>query len=79
MSCRGLQGPCSIMRSTKTPAPGVMCAPKCPEEAISGEKKTPHVLDQEKCIKCGICYEACKFDAIKICLIERDIDDYIQA
>ncbi|PQP34926.1 NADH-quinone oxidoreductase subunit F, partial [Desulfobacteraceae bacterium SEEP-SAG9] len=43
-----------------------VCAPKCPEEAISGEKKAPHVLDQEKCIKCGICYEACKFDAIAI-------------
>jgi NADH:ubiquinone oxidoreductase subunit F (NADH-binding)/(2Fe-2S) ferredoxin/ferredoxin len=43
-----------------------VCAPKCPEEAISGEKKAPHVLDREKCIKCGICYEACKFDAIVI-------------
>ena len=44
-----------------------LCALKCPEKAISGEKKTPHVLNQEKCIKCGICYERCKFDAIRIC------------
>jgi NADH-quinone oxidoreductase subunit F len=42
------------------------CAKKCPQEAITGEKKKPHKLDQSKCIKCGICYEACKFDAVVI-------------
>jgi NADH-quinone oxidoreductase subunit F len=42
------------------------CARKCPQEAISGEKKEPHTLHQEKCIKCGICYDACKFSAIVI-------------
>lgn len=43
-----------------------LCAKQCPEEAIAGEKKKPHHLDLEKCIKCGICYDACKFDAILI-------------
>ena len=43
-----------------------LCARKCPQEAITGEKKKPHALDQEKCIKCGICYEVCKFNAIVI-------------
>jgi NADH:ubiquinone oxidoreductase subunit F (NADH-binding)/Pyruvate/2-oxoacid:ferredoxin oxidoreductase delta subunit len=43
-----------------------VCARKCPQEAISGKKKEPHVLDQDNCIKCGICYDACKFDAILI-------------
>ncbi len=43
-----------------------LCALKCPQEAITGEKKKPHQLAQEKCIKCGICYEACKFGAIVI-------------
>ncbi len=43
-----------------------LCAKRCPEEAITGEKKKPHHLDLEKCIKCGICYDACKFDAILI-------------
>ena len=43
-----------------------LCAKQCPEEAITGEKKKPHHLDLEKCIKCGICYDACKFDAILI-------------
>ena len=43
-----------------------LCALKCPQEAITGEKKKPHKLDNEKCIKCGICYEACKFNAVVI-------------
>jgi len=43
-----------------------LCAKRCPEEAITGEKKKAHQLNQDKCIKCGICYDACKFDAILI-------------
>jgi NADH-quinone oxidoreductase subunit F len=42
------------------------CLKACPEAAITGELKEVHVLDQTKCIKCGACFEACKFDAIKI-------------
>jgi NADH:ubiquinone oxidoreductase subunit F (NADH-binding)/(2Fe-2S) ferredoxin/Pyruvate/2-oxoacid:ferredoxin oxidoreductase delta subunit len=44
-----------------------VCFVKCPQEAVSGEKKQAHIIQQEKCIKCGICYDGCKFDAIKIC------------
>ena len=40
------------------------CAKECPQDAISGEKKQPHTLDTAKCIKCGICYETCAFDAV---------------
>ncbi|MPW25069.1 NADH-quinone oxidoreductase subunit F [Alkalibaculum sp. M08DMB] len=43
-----------------------VCKRKCPVEAISGEKKTIHILDQATCIKCGKCYDACKFDAITV-------------
>ena len=43
-----------------------VCFLKCPETAISGEKKEPHQLHQDKCIKCGICYESCKFNAVTI-------------
>ncbi len=43
-----------------------VCFRKCPQEAISGEKKEPHTIDQEKCIQCTICYESCKFDSILI-------------
>lgn len=41
-----------------------VCAKKCPVNAISGERKKLHVIDQEACIKCGDCYNRCKFDAI---------------
>ncbi|HDP95311.1 MAG TPA: NADH-quinone oxidoreductase subunit NuoF [Candidatus Aminicenantes bacterium] len=41
------------------------CARKCPVDAISGEIKQIHFIDQEICIHCGACYEACKFDAIQ--------------
>ncbi len=43
-----------------------MCARKCPVGAITGSVKERHVIDQEKCIKCGRCYEACKFHAITV-------------
>ena len=43
-----------------------VCFRKCPQDAISGEKKELHTIDQELCTKCSICYEACKFDAINI-------------
>ena len=42
-----------------------VCARKCPVNCISGELKKVHVIDQEACIKCDVCYEVCKFDAIK--------------
>jgi NADH:ubiquinone oxidoreductase subunit F (NADH-binding)/(2Fe-2S) ferredoxin/ferredoxin len=41
-----------------------LCAERCPEKAITGEKKKPHQLDRERCTKCGICYDGCKFNAI---------------
>jgi NADH:ubiquinone oxidoreductase subunit F (NADH-binding)/(2Fe-2S) ferredoxin/NAD-dependent dihydropyrimidine dehydrogenase PreA subunit len=41
-----------------------LCARNCPVTCISVERKQKHVIDQSKCIKCGVCYEACKFHAI---------------
>jgi NADH:ubiquinone oxidoreductase subunit F (NADH-binding)/Pyruvate/2-oxoacid:ferredoxin oxidoreductase delta subunit len=40
------------------------CSKKCPTEAITGERKKAHVIDQAKCIKCGECVRACRFDAV---------------
>ena len=40
------------------------CARKCPVNAISGNVKEQHVIDQSKCIKCGSCIATCKFGAI---------------
>jgi NADP-reducing hydrogenase subunit HndC len=42
------------------------CARVCPVNAISGERKEPHLINHSICIKCGACIEKCKFDAIII-------------
>jgi len=42
------------------------CARACPVKAISGERLKPHSIDQSACIKCGTCYEVCRFNAIEI-------------
>jgi len=41
-----------------------LCARVCPSNAISGEKKQVHKIDQAACIKCGKCFETCNFKAI---------------
>jgi len=41
-----------------------LCRLVCPVEAIEGAKKQVHKIIQEKCIKCGTCFDRCKFDAI---------------
>ena len=40
------------------------CARVCPVECIKGKVKEKHEIDQIICIKCGACYNACKFEAI---------------
>lgn len=42
-----------------------LCKRNCPVNAISGEVKSPHVIDTAKCIKCGQCIAHCKFGAIE--------------
>jgi NADP-reducing hydrogenase subunit HndC len=42
-----------------------LCSKKCPVGAISGEIKKPYVIDKNKCIKCGVCMDSCKFAAIE--------------
>ncbi len=41
------------------------CARACPVNAISGQIKSPFVIDEQKCIKCGTCIDACAFHAVK--------------
>ena len=41
-----------------------ICLKNCPADAITGEKKVPHVINQEKCTLCGTCWEKCPFTAI---------------
>ena len=41
-----------------------VCLKKCPQNAVQGTKKKPHLIDQRLCIKCGICFDSCQFEAI---------------
>ena len=42
-----------------------LCAKNCPVNAISGEVKKPHVIDKDKCVKCGKCFSVCRFGAVR--------------
>jgi len=41
-----------------------LCARRCPVKCISGERRQPHTIDVAKCIKCGECFNVCKFGAV---------------
>jgi len=43
-----------------------LCSKKCPVNAISGEKKKPHILDKDVCTKCGTCFQVCRFNAVQV-------------
>ena len=45
----------------------MICGRRCPVEAIDGGKNTIHVIDQDKCIKCGTCLDVCppRFSAVQ--------------
>ena len=42
-----------------------LCARRCPVSCITGGRKQIHEIIQSDCIKCGECFNACKFDAIE--------------
>ena len=42
-----------------------LCSKKCPAHAIDGEIKKAFVIDASKCIKCGQCFNVCKFGAVE--------------
>ncbi len=41
-----------------------MCLKACGVNAITGEKKQPHLIDNATCIQCGSCFDVCKFSAV---------------
>ena len=43
-----------------------VCARNCPVEAIGGERRQPHHIDVNKCVRCGICVQVCNFHAILV-------------
>jgi NADH-quinone oxidoreductase subunit F len=42
------------------------CARVCPTQAARGERKAVHDIDQGLCIQCGLCRDACRFEAIAV-------------
>jgi NADH:ubiquinone oxidoreductase subunit F (NADH-binding)/(2Fe-2S) ferredoxin/Pyruvate/2-oxoacid:ferredoxin oxidoreductase delta subunit len=40
------------------------CKRACPSAAITGDKKKPHKLDPNLCVKCGACFDVCKFKSV---------------
>jgi NADH-quinone oxidoreductase subunit F len=40
------------------------CSKACPAACIAGKAKEIHVIDETKCIRCGACFDACRFEAI---------------
>lgn len=41
-----------------------LCARTCPNDAIIGNVREVHMINPEKCVKCGACMEKCRFGAI---------------
>ena len=41
------------------------CLKACPTNAITGERKKTHCIDQDNCVTCGVCYDICMFDAVE--------------
>ncbi len=44
----------------------LLCLRNCPQKAIVGEKKKPHKIQTDQCIKCGICRDICTYDAVVV-------------
>ncbi|NLA27542.1 MAG: NADH-quinone oxidoreductase subunit NuoF [Firmicutes bacterium] len=50
------------------------CVRVCPVDAISGERKEPHVIDSVTCTRCGSCVERCRREAIKVIPVRSEAD-----
>ena len=46
-----------------------LCFKGCPEGAITGGFKVPHVIDPEICTRCGVCFEVCPPKANAVVII----------
>ena len=43
-----------------------LCAKNCPADAIIGQPRRPHIINPEKCVRCGMCLSQCRHNAISI-------------
>ncbi len=44
----------------------LLCTAVCPTKAIHGGRRVPNFIDQEACIRCGICFDKCTFNAVEV-------------
>jgi len=44
----------------------MVCARNCPVEAITGQRRSVHVIDPNVCVRCGICMQVCNFNAVAV-------------
>ena len=42
------------------------CVDVCPVGAIAGERKAPHIIDGERCTRCGACKNVCPTEAVLV-------------
>ncbi|MBM4394286.1 MAG: NADH-quinone oxidoreductase subunit NuoF [Deltaproteobacteria bacterium] len=42
----------------------LLCKKRCKVNAIAGERKVRHVVDQALCTRCGECFKVCRFGAV---------------
>ena len=42
-----------------------LCVRNCPAGCIIGGPKQPHIIDDDKCLRCGACQDTCRFDAVR--------------
>jgi NADH:ubiquinone oxidoreductase subunit F (NADH-binding)/(2Fe-2S) ferredoxin/NAD-dependent dihydropyrimidine dehydrogenase PreA subunit len=52
------------------------CYKPCPTQAIIGDAKKLHYIDQAKCIQCGACFQICRYNSIK--RVKRGEGDQLQ-
>lgn len=50
------------------------CVLKCPSEAIHPDEKNIKIIDQTKCVKCGICLEVCPREYSAVIKVSPKID-----
>jgi NADH:ubiquinone oxidoreductase subunit F (NADH-binding)/(2Fe-2S) ferredoxin/Pyruvate/2-oxoacid:ferredoxin oxidoreductase delta subunit len=44
----------------------LICLRNCAANAISGARLQPHHIDPQLCLRCGVCQDLCKFDAVQV-------------
>jgi NADH:ubiquinone oxidoreductase subunit F (NADH-binding)/(2Fe-2S) ferredoxin/Pyruvate/2-oxoacid:ferredoxin oxidoreductase delta subunit len=44
----------------------LVCLRNCTSNAISGVRREPHSIDDSLCLRCGVCRDLCKFDAVRV-------------